>query len=360
VDKANRLQPRNTFDDTDFEDTINSGLSAVEGEEHYVAFTTDYNRPSYELMKIVDTQHYAQQHAGSKIQDNKFPLGDVIPNNWQEIVRTEKGLRTGFSRPSSVVDDFDISRQIYQQQDQVYDDQEDIESRSQRGEDDIGGRQRHIDEEQDHHDERRLDPTPPRISSNQMPPPPPPPQLKATSTFTTSSVPTSKTASYVEGCEDGAPSIQPVAKRARIELDYDPQVLKTMSYADLDKEPFGNDPRASDMTPPVDEHGISLTLQRRLGNLSRMKEEDVRALFLTQKDQEWQDTGTWFMKQFERQMRLLMEIRQERRMTALKFEMEVKRRQTLVAAKTGDVEQELRYLKTGGKDLMDKRVSSPK
>jgi hypothetical protein len=364
MDKVNMLQPRNTFDDTDFEDTINSGLSAIEGEEHHVAFKTDYNSPSPELLKIVDAQHYTQQHGGHKIDGNDFPFGDVVPNNWQEIVQTERGLQAEFSRPSSVVDEFDNSRQIYQQ-DQVYlyNDKEDIECQSEDGEDDIGTRQLRIHDEQDHHDEQPLGPTPPRIRSNQMPPPPPPPpppQLKLASTFTTNSVPTSKTSSYVEGSKDEVPPIQPVAKRARIELDYDPHVLKTMSYSDLDKEPFENNPRAPDNMPPVDEHGVPLTLHRRLGNLSRMKEEDVRAMFLTQKDQEWENTGTWFMKQFETQMRLLMGIRQERRMIALKFEMEAKRRQTLVATKMGDVEQELRYLKAGGRDLIDKRVSLPK
>ena len=76
-------------------------------------------------------------------------------------------------------------------------------------------------------------------------------------------------------------------------------------------------------------------------------------MFLSQKDQEWEDTGAWFMSQFKYQMMRLMEARQERRMIALRFELEVKRRQATVAAKTGDIEQELRYLKTRGKDLMD-------
>jgi hypothetical protein len=44
-------------------------------------------------------------------------------------------------------------------------------------------------------------------------------------------------------------------------------------------------------------------------------------------------------------------------MIALKFEIEVKKRQAAVAAKMGDVERELRYLKDGGRDLMDKRIS---
>ena len=314
-------------------------------------FTSDYDRPSHELLKAVDVRYYAQQHGGHNLQDDSFQLEAVMPDNWQEIVKTEKGLQTGVSQPASVVIDSHEGRSTYLQDSQEYDNQDDINTVGQGGEHVFPENQNHISNEQDHHVEEVPEPTQSRSWSNQMPPPPPPPQLKLTSTFTTTSIPISKTSSYVEGSGDEA------AKKVRVVLDYDPQCLKTMSYTDLDKEPFEKVPRTSDTIPPVDEHGIPLTLHRRLGSLSRMKEEDVRAMFLCQKDQEWEDTGAWFIGQFETQMRRLMDIRQERRMIALKFEMEVKRRQAAVAAKMSDVEQELRYLKAGGRNLMDKRVS---
>ena len=305
-------------------------------------------------MKAVDVRNYAQQHGGYNLQDDSFRPEGIIPDNWQEIVKTEKGLQIGFSQPTSVVDDSDDGRLMYLQDGQEYDDQDDIDAVGQRGEHVILENQNYIGNEQDHHVEETPEPTPPQSWSNQMSPPP---QLRLTSTLTTSSIPTSKSSSYVEGPEDEAAPTRPIAKKARVVLDYDPQALKTMSYTDLDKRPFEEDPRTSNTIPPVDEHGIPLTLHRRLGNLSRMKDEDVRAMFLCQNDQEWEDTGSWFIGQFETQTRRLMDIRQERRMIALKFEMEVKKRQAAVAAKMGDVEQELRYLKAGGRDLMDKRVS---
>jgi Extracellular mutant protein 11 len=309
-------------------------------------------------LKAVDVQGYGEQHGGYNLQDDGFQPEDIIPDNWQEIVKTEKGLQTGFSQPTSVVDNSDNSRLIYLQDGQEYDDQDDIDTVGQRGEHAIPENQNHIGNEQDHYVEEVPEPAPSQSWSNQMPPPlPPPPQLRFTSTFKTNSIPTNKSSSYVEGPEDEAAPTRPVAKKAQVVLDYDPQALKTMSYTDLDKRPFEEDPRTSNTIPPIDEHGIPLTLHRRLGNLSRMKDEDVRAMFLCQSDQEWEDTGAWFIGQFETQTRRLMDIRQERRMIALKFEMEVKRRQAAVAAKMGDVEQELRYLKAGGRDLMDKRVS---
>ena len=351
------LQPRNTFDDTDLDDTVSSGLSITKGGECYAPFPTDYKRPSLEPSMPLDALHYGRQQGEYNVGNAGFAPERFVPQNWQAIVRAEKEWQAGNSRPSSVLDDSDRGREVYLQGDQEYDDQDDIDSQGRGDENNSQARSYYIEKEQYHHDPERLEPTPSRTRSNQMPPPAPPPQMNVTSTFATTSVPTRKSSSNVEGFEDEASPVHPPAKKARIELDYNLSVLQSMSYADLDKEPFEKDPRVASTTQPVDENGIPLTLHRRLGNLPRMKEEDVRAMFSIQKDQEWEDTSAWFMSQFETQMRRLMRIRQERRMIALKFESEVKRRQAAVATKTGDVEQELRYLKTGGKDLMDKRIS---
>ena len=348
------LQPRNTFDDTDLDDTISSGLSITEGGECYVPFPTNYKRSSLEPSAPVDARHNGRQEASYNAGNARIGPEKFMPENWQAIVLAEKEWQAGNSRPSSVLDDSDRGREMDLQGGEEYDDQYDIGSQ---GRANFQARRRYIENEQYRHDLERLEPTPSRNRSMEMPPPAPPPQMKVSSTFATTSVSTSKSSSNVEGFEDEAPPVHPTAKKARIELDYDMSVLQSMSYADLAKESFERDPRVANTTQPIDEHGKPLTLHRRLGNLPRMKEEDVRAMFSSQKDQEWEDTGAWFMSQFETQMRRLMKIRQERRMIALKFESEVKRRQAAVATKTGDVEQELHYLKTGGKDLMDKRIS---
>lgn len=278
--------------------------------------------------------------------------------NWPEIVKTEKKLQAGLSRPPAL-GEFDVGSQSYLLAAPQNDDQDDFDSQGEGGESDVQERPHKIGDKRDRHDEVP-EPTTLQTWSKQMPPPASPPVLKVTSTFATTPLPTSKSSSYVQASEDEALPNQRAAKRARVELDYDLQVLKTMSYTDLDKQPFEIDPRAANNTPPVNEHGIPLTLHQRLSNLSKMKEEDVRTMFLNQKDHEREDTGAWFMGQFETQMRRLMEIRQERRMIALKYEMEVKRRQAAVAANTVDIEQELRHLKNGGKDLIERRVSPMK
>lgn len=272
-----------------------------------------------------------------------------------------------FSTEPSIADDYNERHEEYQHEDMQMvkyhkDDNNDQKAPGHQdkncNDEEAGTR---MPEPQAYNKEAVRDPTLP-AQLTAMPPPvvATQPQPKVATAFTTVSVPTSKSSSYVEVSEDEAPiTAPPSTRKARFELDYNPQTLKSMSYADLDNEPFENDPRAAAATapPPVNEYGVPLSLQQRLGNMSLMREEDIKAMFAAQKDQEWEDTGTWFMEQFGDKMRRLMDSRQERRKIALQYEMEIKKRQARVEAKTGDVDEELRYLKNGGKDLMDKRAS---
>ena len=360
-------KPRNVFDDTDLDDTISSGLSTLDDQQHYLAFTSDYNRPSYELLKTVDLNHYAQQHGGYSEDIMTAPGGSVWPEDWKEIVQAEKQrMHGGFSTEPSIADDYHERYERDQQEEMqmVKYHEDDYNSHQAReiqannyNDEEAGTR---TPEPETYDKEAVSEPTLP-ARSTKMPPPAVPTVPKAVSTFAATSLPTSKSSSYVEVSEDEAPTTlpPPAAKKVRLELDYSPQRLNTMSYADLDNEPFENDPRAAIVTapPPVNEYGVPLGLQQRLGNMSLMKEEDIKAMFSAQKDQEWEDTGTWFMERFNDKMKRLMGIRQERRKILLQYEMEVRKRQAKVEAKTGDVDEELRYLKNGGKDLMDKRVS---
>ena len=184
--------------------------------------------------------------------------------------------------------------------------------------------------------------------------------IPSTDAFAVSSIPTSKSSSVAEASsEDEDQDSQPTPKKARKSLDYDEEQLKTMSYSNLSKQPFDVDPRAA-ATRPRDEHGEPLSLERRLANMSLMKEKDIRAMFANQTDEEWEQTGSWFAQQFADKMKKLVDIRHERRMIALEYEMEIKRRQAAVQAKTEEVEGELKELKDGSKELLSKRASPPK
>src|SRR2546423_5709908 len=226
-------KPRSTFDDTDLDDTISSGLSSLDGEERYTPFTTDYDRPSLELLKAVDAGQCALQHGACDVDDNKLSSKIFLPEGWQEIVQTERELQARSSCPSSIVEAFNNGRQMYLQENQWYGVQDKINSPSQGGRYDLQGPEDQVNGE-DQKDGEAVVRTPSRTRSNQMPPPSPP-HLKMTSTFETTSVPTSKSSSYVGIFGDDTPETEPATKKVRIELDYDPLILKSMSYADLNR-----------------------------------------------------------------------------------------------------------------------------
>ncbi|EXJ90360.1 hypothetical protein A1O1_03459 [Capronia coronata CBS 617.96] len=136
------------------------------------------------------------------------------------------------------------------------------------------------------------------------------------------------------------------------DLDFDPETLPTKTLADLDAIPFTVDPSAPPPQPALDANGNPMTLSAKLTNLTKMRPEDQRQLFKSQTDEEREQTATWFLEKFQSDMQKLMAVRLERRKIALKFELEVKKRERRVQVKRADVDRELEGLRRGGVELI--------
>ncbi|KIW32775.1 uncharacterized protein PV07_04298 [Cladophialophora immunda] len=145
--------------------------------------------------------------------------------------------------------------------------------------------------------------------------------------------------------------------RSELDLDFELEVLKGKTMADLDAIPFTVDPRWSAPDPAVDANGTPMTLPAKLTNLTKMRPEDQRNLFKSLTDAEREQTAEWFVEKFKADMHRLMAVRLERRKIALRFELEVKKRERQVEVKRGDVDEELAGLKKGGGELI--RGKSP-
>jgi hypothetical protein len=135
-------------------------------------------------------------------------------------------------------------------------------------------------------------------------------------------------------------------------LDYTREQLVEMSYDDLDKKPFLADPTEPPREPARNQNGIELTLEERLAKMTDMTEEQCKAMFTSMTDAENEGTGQWFIAKMQEDMEKLMTAKHERRMIALKYEHEIKRRNSIVKAKTEDVEGELQDLRSGLGNLM--------
>lgn len=164
-----------------------------------------------------------------------------------------------------------------------------------------------------------------------------------------------------EGSEDermadheGHQRSQPL-KRAHDEIDYDVNQLEKMKFSELEAIPFLTNPRATTPQPAVDHNGVPMPLTTRLTNLTKVQPADQASLFHSLDDDENEQVGQWFVQKFQDELKKLMDIRIERRKLALKYEMEVKKRETTVKAKAADVEEELADLRTGGGKLIKGR-----
>jgi hypothetical protein len=152
------------------------------------------------------------------------------------------------------------------------------------------------------------------------------------------------------------PQSQP-RKRAFHELDYEIDDLQRMSYADLDEAKFLSDPRKAPASDPVDQNAQVISLSKRLESLGKMNADDQKSLFRSLNDEENEEAGRWFVQKFGEDLKRLMQQRLERRKMALKYEMQVKRRQKAVETKSADIQADLDELKKGGGSLLQGRAS---
>lgn len=141
-------------------------------------------------------------------------------------------------------------------------------------------------------------------------------------------------------------------------LDYSSEELKKKTLADLQKEPFVKDPRDAPREPARDKHGNEMSLPDTLSRLRNLTSEQKRETFRTLTDEEWAQTGHWFVGQFQTGLQELMEVRLKRRQIALTFEDKVRRRQRVVEYQQAGVQKQLKELQEGGTGLLRDRPSA--
>ncbi|KIW19566.1 hypothetical protein PV08_00139 [Exophiala spinifera] len=153
---------------------------------------------------------------------------------------------------------------------------------------------------------------------------------------------------------DASPALPlPDTKRPRTEyLDFSLADIVGKTMADMDAIAFTIDPSSPPAEPALDAHGTPMSLAARLANLTKMRAEDQKHLFRSLTDAEREQAAAWFLEKFHADVERLMDVRFERRKTALKYELEVKKRDAKVEAKKKDVDEELASLRKGGGQLI--------
>jgi hypothetical protein len=140
-------------------------------------------------------------------------------------------------------------------------------------------------------------------------------------------------------------------KRNRPAADYDDKVLSSMSWADLQKEPFDHDPAQAAHT-----HGQAGSETDQLTkNLERLKsetDEDQRAFFCRASMEDWEKSGDWFVDQFADLMKKLRDARREKREMVGGFEKEAAQREEAVRQRSEAIDRKLAKMRQDGRRVV--------
>ncbi|KAI9870896.1 MAG: hypothetical protein M1830_003655, partial [Pleopsidium flavum] len=86
------------------------------------------------------------------------------------------------------------------------------------------------------------------------------------------------------------------SKKRPLELDYDPETLRTMDYSDLKAQPFDSNPRAPPSVLP--DNLSTASLPEKLQHVTTLPDDQRTQFFSSLTMTEWEDSGDWFVERF--------------------------------------------------------------
>ena len=142
-------------------------------------------------------------------------------------------------------------------------------------------------------------------------------------------------------------------KRRHVTLDYDDNVLASMTFKDLQEEPFDLSPTGGVVNGDGGSSAPAM-LKQRLDQYQQKDEAGQRALFTKMSVEEWEEAGDWFVDQFADIMTRLKEARREKRRKMHEFEAEAAEREEAVRTQTEMIDEKLIKMKQDGQRVVGK------
>lgn len=144
-------------------------------------------------------------------------------------------------------------------------------------------------------------------------------------------------------------------KRRRDSCDYADDELAGMTYFQLQKQPFDDDPAKTSLQPVGPLTGDSLPVK--LDHFKGQREVDQKQFFKQMKVDDWERSGDWFLEQFGEVAKKLKEARRNKRAIVKEFEDEIASREEAVRVRTENITKKLNQIKHKGEDMLaDKEV----
>ena len=144
-------------------------------------------------------------------------------------------------------------------------------------------------------------------------------------------------------------------KRGR-DIDYSLDELSSMTFSQLQDQPFHHDPKATEV--PLPPEIADAPLPQKLDYIMALKDdhgnkEHQRAAFFSSLPiEQYEDCGDLIVQKFADVVSEFKDARQQRRKVAREFEAEVAKREERVRGKMGAVEKDLGRLRKGGEEVV--------
>ncbi|KAG5940030.1 hypothetical protein E4U53_007691 [Claviceps sorghi] len=139
-------------------------------------------------------------------------------------------------------------------------------------------------------------------------------------------------------------------KRRRQSLDYDDKVLSSMTYQDLQEEPFDVVPQLAGMLNGHDSAASKLVT--RLEQFQQQGEREQLQFFSHMPIEEWENAGDWFVEQFTGIMSRLRQARRNKRKMVAAFEKEASEREEAIRSRTDAIDKKLMKMKQDGQRVV--------
>ncbi|KAG6003779.1 hypothetical protein E4U21_001682 [Claviceps maximensis] len=139
-------------------------------------------------------------------------------------------------------------------------------------------------------------------------------------------------------------------KRRRQSLDYDDKVLSSMTFQELQGEPFDVVPQLPGMLNGHDSAASKLVT--RLEQFQQQGEREQLQFFSHMSIEEWENAGDWFVDQFTDIMSRLRQARRNKRKMVATFEAEASEREEAIRSRTDAIDEKLNKMKQDGQRVV--------
>ncbi|CEJ84155.1 hypothetical protein VHEMI03398 [[Torrubiella] hemipterigena] len=143
-------------------------------------------------------------------------------------------------------------------------------------------------------------------------------------------------------------------KRRRPSTDYDDRILSSMSFGELQNEPFDFDPSVANAQTLSGTSGGNI--ESRLAQLEHHGHSEQRTFFGNMTLDEWECAGDWFADRFADIMKKMRQARRNKRQMIQEFENEAAQREAAVRIRSDKIDRKLQTMKENGRRVVGERA----